>query len=134
MHRKAASPAVREPGLTLKVIHINLCGPVGAVLLTAIQEGVSVNLTKLARISTLALILFLTSLSAFAQPPCGCNYCQEFPERECRSGGVRITCADFLIVALCPAGETATSTDALSSEAAFLASLSEPASEPTPAN
>lgn len=93
------------------------------------------NLTKLARISALALILFLTSLSAFAQPPCGCDYCQEDPTRECRSGGVRMTCADFLIVALCPAGEAA---EAPSSEAAFLASLSgsaqEPAASLNPAN
>jgi hypothetical protein len=103
---------------------------VGAVLLTADHEGDSVNLTKLTRISALALILFLTSLSAFAQPPCGCDYCQEDPTRECRSGGVRITCADFLIVALCPAGEAATSADAPSSEAAFLASLSGSAQEP----
>lgn len=80
------------------------------------------NKSKLARISALALILFLTSLSAFAQPPCGCDYCQEDPERVCRSGGVRMTCADFLIVALCPAGEA--SAEAPSSEAAFLASLS----------
>jgi hypothetical protein len=88
------------------------------------------NLTKLARISTLALILFLTSLSAFAQRPCGCNYCQSNPEEVCRSGGVVITCADFLIVALCPAGETAASADAPGSEAAFLAALSGPAQEP----
>ncbi len=88
------------------------------------------NKSKLARISALALILFLTSLSAFAQPPCGCDYCQEFPERECRSGNVRMTCADFLIVALCPAGETAVSADAPGSEAAFLAALSRPAQEP----
>jgi len=88
-----------------------------------------VKLTKLARISTLALILFLTSLSAFAQRPCGCNYCQSSPEALCRTGGVVMTCADFLIVALCPAGETAASADPLSSEAAFLASLSEPAAE-----
>jgi len=88
-----------------------------------------VNRTKLARISALALILFLTSLSAFAQRPCGCNYCQSSPEEVCRSGGVLMTCADFLIVALCPAGQTATSAtsaDPLSSEAAFLAGLSEP--------
>ena len=87
------------------------------------------NLTKLARISALALILFLTSLSAFAQPPCGCDYCQDDPERECRSGGVRMTCADFLIVALCPAGAPAASADTPSSEEAFLAALSEPTSE-----
>jgi hypothetical protein len=89
-----------------------------------------VNKSKLARISALALILFLTSLSAFAQPPCGCDYCQEDPARQCRSGGVRMTCADFLIVALCPAGETAASVDAPSSEAGFLAALSGPAQEP----
>jgi hypothetical protein len=87
-------------------------------------------MTKLARISALALILFLTSLSAFAVPPCGCNYCQRFPEQECRSiDGEEITCLEFLIVALCPAGQAATSTDAMSSEAAFLAALSEPTSE-----
>jgi hypothetical protein len=88
------------------------------------------NLTKLARISTLALLLFLTSLAAFAQPPCGCNYCQRFPERECRSEGEVITCLEFLIVALCPPVGTATSADAPRSEAAFLASLSEPAQAP----
>ena len=88
------------------------------------------NKSKLARISALALILFLTSLSAFAQRPCGCDYCQEDPTRECRSGGVRITCADFLIVALCPAGEAAASAAAPGSEAAFLATLSGSAQEP----
>ena len=41
------------------------------------------NPTKLARISALALILFLSTVSAFAVPPCGCNYCQRFPERNC---------------------------------------------------
>ena len=88
------------------------------------------NLTKLARISTLALLLFLTSLSAFAQPPCGCNYCQRFPDQECRSEGEVITCLEFLIVALCPPVPPATSADAPSSEAAFLAALSEPTQAP----
>lgn len=88
------------------------------------------NVTKIARISALALILFLTSLSAFALPPCGCNYCQRFPDRECRNDGTVITCLEFLIVALCPPVGTATSADALSSETAFLATLSEPAQEP----
>ncbi len=87
------------------------------------------NLTKLTRISALALILFLTSLSAFAQRPCGCDYCQTNPERECRTGGVVTTCAQFLTVALCPPADAATSADALSSEEAFLASLSEPAAK-----
>jgi hypothetical protein len=88
-----------------------------------------VNKMKLARVSVLALILFLTSLSAFAAPPCGCNYCQRFPERECRSDGAVITCLEFLIVALCPPVDKATSADAPISEADFLASLSEPAAE-----
>ena len=87
------------------------------------------NLTKLARVSVLALILFLTSLSAFALPPCGCNYCQRFPDRECRSDGTVITCIEFLIVALCPPVDQATSADAPISKADFLASLAEPAAE-----
>lgn len=61
------------------------------------------NPAKLVRISVLALVLFLSSLSAFAVPPCGCKYCQRFPERSCTTGGTVTTCAQFLIVALCPA-------------------------------
>lgn len=61
------------------------------------------NPAKLVRISALALALFLSTLSAFAVPPCGCNYCQRFPERNCATGGAVSTCAEFLIVALCPA-------------------------------
>ena len=88
------------------------------------------NLTKLARISTLALILFLTSLTAFAQPPCGCDFCQRFPERNCSSGGAVMTCAQFLTVALCPPVDKSASPDALSSEEAFLAALSGTAQAP----
>ena len=88
------------------------------------------NLTKLARISALALILFLSALSAFAIPPCGCNYCQRFPERNCNNDGTATTCAEFLIVALCPAASTSTSADALSSEEALFAAVSEPTQEP----
>lgn len=85
------------------------------------------NPTKLARISALALILFLSALSAFAVPPCGCNYCQRFPERNCVNDGTVTTCAEFLIVALCPATKSA---DALSSEESFFAAVSEPTQEP----
>jgi hypothetical protein len=88
-----------------------------------------VNSAKLARISALALILFLTSLSAFAEPPCGCNYCQRFPDRECRLEGEETTCLEFLIVALCPPLPPATSAEVPISEADFLASLSEPVAE-----
>lgn len=82
--------------------------------------------TKLARISALALVLFFFSLSAFAVPPCGCNYCQRFPERDCNDNGTDITCLQFLSVALCQAN----SADTQSSEESFLASLSGPTQEP----
>lgn len=95
-----------------------------------VQEEVIMHRTKLARISALALLLFLPSLAAFAEPPCGCNYCQRFPERSCAIDGTVTTCAEFLIVALCPAAPTATSADALSSEDSFLAALSGPTQEP----
>lgn len=85
------------------------------------------NKTKLARISTLVLVLFLTSVAAFAQRPCGCTYCQANPEEACRNDGVVTTCAQFLTVALCPAGAAATSAD---SEAAFLSTFSEPTQAP----
>jgi hypothetical protein len=105
--------------------------PVGAVLLTAkVTKEVTMNLTKLARISALALVLFLSALSAFAEPPCGCNYCQRFPERTCTTDGTVTTCAQFLTVALCPAAPAATSADALSSEASFFAAISGPTQEP----
>jgi hypothetical protein len=65
------------------------------------------NPTKLVRISALVLVLFLTALSAYAVPPCGCNYCQRFPERSCTTDGTVTTCAQFLTVALCPAAASA---------------------------
>ena len=97
------------------------------------------NPSKLARISALALVLFLSSLSAFAEPPCGCNFCQRFPERNCTIDGTDTTCAQFLTVALCPpAPPPATSENALSSEESFLAAISGPAQQPagclSPAN
>lgn len=88
------------------------------------------NPTKLARISALALVLSLFALSAFAVPPCGCTYCQRFPEKECATGGTVTTCAQFLTVALCPPSAAATSADAPSSEESFFAALSGPAQEP----
>ena len=88
------------------------------------------NPTKLARISALALVLFLSALSAFAVPPCGCNYCQRFPERNCTTDGTVTTCAQFLTVALCPASPQAASADALSSEGAFFTAISAPTQEP----
>jgi hypothetical protein len=86
--------------------------------------------TKLVRISALALVLFFSSLSAFAEPPCGCNYCQRFPDRDCRIDGTTTTCLEFLIVALCPADSSATSANALSSEESLFAAISEPTQEP----
>lgn len=86
------------------------------------------NKTKLARISALVLVLFLTSIAAFAQRPCGCTYCQANPDQACRIDGTTTTCADFLIVALCPAGATAVSADI--AEATFLANFSEPVQAP----
>ena len=88
------------------------------------------NPSKLARISALALVLFLSAVSAFAVPPCGCNFCQRFPDRDCRIDGEEMTCLEFLIVALCPAGQAATSADTLSSEESLLAALSGPTQEP----
>lgn len=85
---------------------------------------------KLARISALALVLFFFSLSAFAAPPCGCDYCQRFPDRECRIDGNTTTCLEFLIVALCPADSTAASADAPGSEESFFAALSGTTQEP----
>ena len=93
------------------------------VQLTANLKGVLVNLTKLARISALTLVLFLTSIAAFAQQ-CGCTYCQRFPDRDCTIEGTRTTCLEFLAVALCPPVGQASVTEPPSSEEAFLASLS----------
>lgn len=88
------------------------------------------NPAKLARISALALVLFLSALSAFAVPPCGCNYCQRFPDRTCRIDGTATTCIEFLIVALCPPLPPSTSAEALSSKESLLAALSVPTQEP----
>jgi hypothetical protein len=89
-----------------------------------------VNPAKLARITALALILFLSALSAFAVPRCGCTLCQRVPERDCRNDGEVITCLEFLIVALCPALPPPSSADAMSSEESFLAAISQPTQEP----
>lgn len=86
--------------------------------------------TKLARISTLVLALFLTSVAAFAQRPCGCTFCQANPEEACRNDGVTTTCAQFLTVALCPAGAAGAAATSADSEAAFLATFSEPTQAP----
>jgi hypothetical protein len=89
--------------------------------------------SKLARISALALVLslFLPALPAFAVPPCGCNYCQRFPQANCSNDGAVITCLEFLAVALCQPVQPATSADAPSSKEAFLAALSgQPTQQP----
>jgi hypothetical protein len=85
---------------------------------------------RLARIAALALVLFFTALSAFAKPPCRCNYCQRFPERVCRIEGTTTTCLEFLIVALCPPLPPNTSANALSSDESFFAAISGPTHEP----
>lgn len=79
-----------------------------------------------ARTATLAVLLALvfSALPALAAPPCGCNYCQRFPDRACTLDGTATTCLDFLILALCPPLPAAASADAESAEAIFLASLS----------
>lgn len=100
-------------------------------------------LTKLARISALSLILFLTAITAFAQgaPPCGCDFCtRKGPDQSCSLDGAVTTCGYFLSVALCPPVNTATSADSMSTadEGAFLAAISGTAQEPvgcaTPSN
>lgn len=88
------------------------------------------NPTKLVRLSALALILFLSALPMFAVPPCGCKYCQSFPERNCNDSGTVITCTQFLAVALCPPVSRSASADALSSEESFFAALAGPTQQP----
>lgn len=100
-----------------------------AGLLTTKHEEVAVNSTKLVRLSALALILFFSALSAFAVPPCGCNYCQRFPDRTCTLDGTATTCLEFLIVALCPPLPPNTSANAQSAEP-FFAAMSGSAQEP----
>lgn len=86
--------------------------------------------TKLARVSALALILFLalSTAAAFAAPPCGCKFCQKHPEKNCRIDGTTTTCLEFLIVALCPPVSAAA--EAPSSEETFLATLAAPEQDP----
>ncbi|HVF59145.1 MAG TPA: hypothetical protein VNJ70_04965 [Thermoanaerobaculia bacterium] len=85
---------------------------------------------KLARVSALALVLlFLCSLSAFAAAPCSCNFCQRHPEKNCVFNSASTTCAEFLIVTICPPLPPAASTDDLSAEEVFFASISEPTQE-----
>lgn len=74
------------------------------------------NLPKLARISVLCLIAFITVLTASAQaaPRCGCTYCTQDPTRDCNLDGQNTTCAYFLSVALCPAGSTNSPADSTS--------------------
>jgi hypothetical protein len=89
------------------------------------------NLPRFARISALSLILFMTALTAFAQPgapPCGCQLCSNVdPLRACTLDGEVTTCGFFLAVALCPARPPADATSSV--EAPFL-SLTSEAQEP----
>ena len=64
------------------------------------------NLSKLARVVGLSMILSVTSLAAFADPaiqPCGCTYCSHTaPTRSCTNfDGTTITCGYFLAVTFC---------------------------------
>lgn len=61
------------------------------------------NLSKIARIAGLALIVAAASLPAFAGRPCSCNYCSQSPMTTiCTFNGADTTCGDFLAVTLCP--------------------------------
>lgn len=83
------------------------------------------DLPKLARISTLCLLLFLTALAAFAQPapqPCSCDLCRGASQRTCTLDGQTTTCGYFLAVAICPAGPASSPADSPS----FLTPKSEP--------
>lgn len=78
------------------------------------------NLLRIARISGLCLILFMTALTAFAQPQgaprCGCQLCSNVdPARPCTLDGEVTTCGFFLAVALCPARPPADPADSMSS-------------------
>lgn len=65
------------------------------------------NLSKLARTVGLALILSVTALTAFAEPPgpqaCGCGYCSRTAStKECVNfDGTVMTCGYFLAITLC---------------------------------
>ena len=92
------------------------------------------DLTKLARISTLCLLLFLTALAAFAQPapqPCSCEYCSRGGSgRSCTLDGTTTTCGYFLAVTTC-LPLTGSSADSRSSvDASFFSPTSEPMQEP----
>lgn len=76
-------------------------------------------------IFVLLLSFVLSALPALAAPPCGCNFCQRFPDRTCTIDGNDQTCLEFLIVALCPARA-----EAQSSDETFVASLSAPTQAP----
>lgn len=67
------------------------------------------NPLKLIRFAALCLILSLTAVATFADPPapqpCTCEYCSRTsPQRSCILDGTATTCGYFLAVALCPAG------------------------------
>jgi hypothetical protein len=68
------------------------------------------KLLKLVRIAGLALILSITALTAFADPPapqpCSCEFCSRTGlNRSCTTfDGTTTTCGSFLAVTLCPAG------------------------------
>ena len=65
------------------------------------------NLSKLARVVGLSMILSVTSLAAFADPPapqpCSCNYCSHSPStRSCINfDGTTLTCGYYLAVTFC---------------------------------
>lgn len=91
------------------------------------------TLTKLARISALCLIFFITALTAFAQPttqPCTCEYCSRgSANRSCTLDGTTTTCGYFLAVTTClPTSSPAASTSSV--DAAFLALTSDSVQAP----
>jgi hypothetical protein len=64
------------------------------------------NLSKLVRIVGLSLILSITSLAAFADPPapqpCTCTYCSSAnTNRSCTLDGATTTCGSFLSFTTC---------------------------------
>ena len=65
------------------------------------------NLSKLVRVVGLSMILSVTAMAAFAEPPapqaCSCNYCSHSPStRSCVNfDGTTTTCGYFLAVTLC---------------------------------
>lgn len=64
------------------------------------------NLTKLARIVALSLIVSAIAMTSFAQAPrpCSCSYCPTVdPTTRCRSDQGTTTCGEWLAVTLCPA-------------------------------